>query len=194
VNAGYVLIETMISLTLVGVISTGIYSVFSNHEIQKNRAEQYYIVQQEAHNILTIMQRELARAGYTLAGEGVNPFIYNNDEIYILNPRQDCIMYRYDRNEDGVFSRESFGFRLHNGGLQQRKGSEVSCEGGLGWEMMSDSASTKISALQFTISDQVLTSPYRVKGYVIIKLRIGHRQLTDIELSFSRNSSARAFL
>ncbi|QUM78483.1 hypothetical protein HWV00_04110 [Moritella sp. 24] len=184
----------MISLTLVGVILTGIYSVFSNHEIQKNRAEQYYIVQQEAHNILTIMQRELARAGYTLAGEGVKPFIYNNDEIYILNPRQDCIMYRYDRNEDGVFSHESFGFRLHNGGLQQRKGSEVSCEGGLGWEMISDSASTKISALQFIISEQIQTSPYRVKGYVIIKLRIGHRQLTDIELSFSRNSSARAFL
>ncbi|CAM2966336.1 hypothetical protein [Moritella viscosa] len=192
-GAGFVLFETMISIVLVGVISVGFYSVFATHEVQKNRAEQYYLAQQEAKNVLIIMQRELNRAGYNLDSEEANPFIYSNDQIYSLNLRKDCILYRYDRNEDGVFSGENFGFRLHNGGIQLRKGSEVSCEGGLGWEMISDTASIEVSSLQFTIVQQY-TSPQRVKSYVIIALNIRHRHLMDMELSFFRNSSARALL
>ena len=192
-HAGFVLVETMISLVLVGVISIGFYSLFATHEVQNNRAEQYYLVQQEAKNVLIIMQRELSRAGYNLNHDAVNSFIYSNDQIYSLNSRKDCILYRYDRNEDGIFSGESYGFRLHNNGIQLRKGSEVSCDGGLGWEMISDTASIEVTSLQFTIVQQY-TSPESVKSYVTIALNIRHRHFMDIELSFFRNSSARALL
>jgi len=192
-SAGFLLVETMISMVLVGVISVGVYSVFATHEVHKNRAEQYYLVQQEAKNILIIMQRELSRAGYNLNHEAVNSFIYSHDQIYSLNPRKDCILYRYDRNEDGIFSGESFGFRLHNNGIQLRKGSEVSCDGGLGWEMISDTANIDVTSLQFTIVQQY-TSPKIVKSYVTIALNIRHQHLMDIELNFFRNSSARALL
>ncbi|WP_249185373.1 prepilin-type N-terminal cleavage/methylation domain-containing protein [Moritella sp. 5] len=192
-HAGFVLIETMISIVLVGVISIGFYSLFATHEVQKNRAEQYYLVQQDAKNVLLIMQRELNRAGYNLSSETANPFIYSNDQVYNLNARKDCILYRYDRNEDGVFSGENFGFRLHNGGIQLRKGSEVSCEGGLGWEMISNTASIDVTLLQFTIAQQYRL-PQRVESYVTIALNIRHRHLVDIELNFFRNSRARALL
>lgn len=191
---GHGLIEMMISMTLAGVILTSTSYVFATHQLQNTRAEQYYLVQHEAQNILTIMQRELGRAGYKANAGKVNPFIYDDDQIYNLNPSNDCIVYRYDRNEDDVFSDENFGFRLHNGGVQQRKGSDVSCDGGLGWEMISDTASLDITQLQFTTSRQLYTSPQRVKSYVTIALSIRHRQLADIELNFLRNSSARVFL
>ncbi|SQD78597.1 hypothetical protein [Moritella yayanosii] len=193
-STGFVLIETMISLALVGVISVGIFSIFATHEVQNNRAEQYYLVQQEAQNLLIIMQRELARAGYKTNIAEVNPFIYNNDKIFNVNTRQDCITYRYDRNEDRIFSGENFGFRLYNGGIQLRKGSEVGCDGGLGWEMISDTASIEITLLKFTVVQQSYTSPQRMKGYVTIALSIRHRHLMDIELHFFRNTSARVFL
>jgi len=191
---GYGLIEIMISMALVGGIMTVTCNVFTAHEVQNIRTEQYYLVQQEAHNVLTIMQRELGRAGYKSNIEEVNLFLYSDAQIYILNPSKDCIVYRYDRNEDGVFSGENFGFRLHNGGLQQRKGSEVSCDGGLGWEMISDTANIEITQLHFTSSQQLYALPPRVKSYVTIALSMRHRQLLDITLNFSRNSSARAFL
>jgi len=191
---GHGLIELMISISLGGIIFTGTSYIYATHEAQNNRAEQYYLVQQEAQNVLTIMQRELARAGYQSNIAAANPFIYSDDEIFILDPSNDCIVYRYDRNEDGIFSDENFGFRLHNGGLQQRKGSDVDCDGGLGWEMISDAASTEIIQLQFTVSQQLYMLPHKVKGYVSITLSMRHRQFTDIELSYFRNSSARAFL
>ena len=191
---GHGLIELMISITLGGIIFTGSSYIHATHEVQNNRAEQYYLVQQEALNVLTIMQRELGRAGYSSNIAAANPFIYSDDKIYILNPSNDCIVYRYDRNEDGMFRDENFGFRLHRGGVQQRKGSEVDCDGGLGWEMISDAANTDIIQLQFTVSQQRYTLAHKVKGYVSIALRIRHRQFTEIELDYFRNSSARAFL
>ncbi|PKH04875.1 hypothetical protein CXF93_21110 [Moritella sp. Urea-trap-13] len=191
---GHGLIELMMSISLAGIIFTGMSHIYAAHEVQNTRAEQYYQVQQEAQSILTIMQGELARAGYKSNIAEANPFIYSDDQVFILNPSKDCIVYRYDRDEDGIFSHESFGFRLHLGGLQVRKGSEVSCDGGLGWEMISDTASTDIIQLQFTVSQQLYSLPDRVKGDVSIALSIRHRQYADIELHFLRNSSARAFL
>ncbi|WP_017222019.1 hypothetical protein [Moritella dasanensis] len=191
---GHGLIELMMSISLAGIIFTGSSYIYAAHEVQNIRAEQYYLVQQEAQNMLTIMQRELGRAGYKSHIAATNAFIYSDDEIYILNASKDCIVYRYDRNEDGVFNNENFGFRLYLGGLQQRKGSAVSCDGGLGWEMISDTASTDITELQFSVLQQRYSLPYRIKGVVNIVLSIRHRQFADIELHFFRNSSARAFL
>lgn len=191
---GHGLIELMMSISLAGIMFTGTSYIYAAHEVQNTRAEQYYLVQQEAQNILTIMQRELGRAGYKSNIAVTNAFIYSNDEIYILNASKDCIVYRYDRNEDGIFDNENFVFRLHLGGIQQRKGSEISCDGGLGWEMISDTASTDITELQFTVSQQLYSLPYRIKGVVNIAISIRHRQFSDVELHFFRNSSARAFL
>lgn len=191
---GLGLIELMMSITLAGIIFIGMSALYAAHQLQNTRAEQYYLLQQEARNILTIMQRELARAGYKSNFSEANPFIYSDDEIYILNPSNDCILYRYDRNEDGFFSDESFGFRWHLGGLQLRKGSDVNCDAGLGWEMISDAASTDIIQLQFTVSQQLYSLPYRIKGIVTIELSIRHRQFPEFELNFVRNSSARALL
>ena len=191
---GHSLIELMLSVTLTGIIFTGISYVCAAHEKQNNSAEQFYLVQQDAKNLLAMMQQELARAGYQHGAETVNPFVYNQDNIYILNTYKDCILYRYDRNDDGMFSHESFGFRLYRGGLQRRKGSEVSCDGGLGWEIVSDAAYSEVNRLQFIVSQQRDSQPDRVKAYVKIELSIRHRQLTDIEFNFVRNSSARVLL
>lgn len=193
-SSGHVLVETMISLALASSIMAGYYSVSTTHRVQQSRAEQYYTLQQQAKNILIAMQRELAMAGFRSNIDGDNPFMYNTDQIYMLNSERDCIVYRYDRNNDGALSGESFGFRLHKGGLQQRKGSDVSCDGGIGWEMISDTTTTEIMLLQFISSQQRYIEPDRVTGYVTIILSIRHRKLADMSLQFFRNSYASVLL
>lgn len=191
---GYGLIEMMISMALAGIIFAASSFIVITHEMQNSQAEQYYLAQHEAQHILIIMQRELSRAGRNSNAEQSNPFIYNGDKVYLLNTSKDCIVYRYDRNEDGIFSSESFGFRLRDGALQQRKGSDVSCDGGLGWETISDTASIEISKLQFTTSQQLYAAPPRIKAYVTIILSIHHRKLADTDLDYLRNSNANALL
>lgn len=195
---GYGLVELMISMSLAAIIFTGAWDIFANQQFYNTRVEQYYLIQHEAKSLLTVIQRELNRAGFSTNPDVLNPFVYlnpidNNTKIFSLNSNQNCITYRYDRNEDGIFSHEDFGFRLHNGGLQLRKGSNVSCDGGLGWEMISQAENIEITALRFSIISKIVSSQI-VKEYVTITLNIRHRQLADIELAFSRNSSARALL
>ncbi|MDX2321277.1 MAG: hypothetical protein QNK26_11875 [Moritella sp.] len=188
----------MISITLGIIVFMGIWRGLANQKLHSLRAEQYYLIQHEAQNMLTIMQRELSRAGYSANTETAAPFVYNSQDIYRLNSNQDCVTYRYDRNEDGLFSGEDFGFRLHNESLQLRKGSDVDCDGGLGWETISDAASMSVTLLRFRVSQQIVSSQIgstpKMKAYVTIELSIRHRQLPDVELSFSRNSSARVLL
>lgn len=191
---GYGLIEMMISMALAGLIFVASSSIIVSHEAQNTQAEQYYLAQHEAQNILIIMQRELSRAGRNSNADVSNAFIYNGDKVYMLNTTKDCILYRYDRSEDGILNSENFGFRVRDGGLQQRKGSDVSCDGGLGWETISDTASIEVSQLQFTTSQQLYAAPLRIKAYVTISLSIRHRQLADTQLDYLRNSNANALL
>lgn len=195
---GYGLIELMISMSLAAVILTGAWSILATQQLYNERAEQHYLIQHEAKHLLTVIQRELNRAGFNANADVVNPFVYldptdNSADIFILNSNQDCITYRYDRNEDGIFSNEDFGFRLHNEGVQLRKGSNVSCDGGLGWEMISQAKNIAITQLRFSVMSKTV-SPVIVKGVITMTLSIRHRQLADVELDFSRNSSVRVLL
>lgn len=199
---GYGLVELMVSMALAAIMFTAICQVLANQEIHNARAEQYYLIQHEAKSLLMMMQRDLSRAGFRGDLDSDNPFVYldpvdSSVDIYTLNSDFDCITYRYDRNEDGLFSGENFGFRLHNEALQLRKGSDVNCDGGLGWEAVSDPSNIIISDLRFSIRQTKRVSVIEresVKAYVTIAFDISHRQLPDVELSFSRNSSVRVLL
>lgn len=194
---GYGLVEVMISMSLAAIILTGAWKILANQQLYNTRAEQHYLMKHEAKHLLTVMQREFNRAGFNANTGVVNPFIYvdpieNSTDIFILNSNQNCITYRYDRDENGIFSNEDFGFRLRNEGLQLRKGSNVSCDGGLGWEMISQADNIAITQLRFSVVSKTM-SPV-MKGIITITLSIRHRQLTDVELDFSRNSSVRVLL
>ncbi|WP_392340891.1 hypothetical protein [Moritella marina] len=195
---GYGLVELMISISLAAMIFTGAWDILANQQFYNTRTEQYYLVQHEAKNLLTVMQRELNRAGFNADADVVNPFFYvdprdNSPVIFRLNSNQDCITYRYDRNADGIFHQEDFGFRLHHAGLQLRKGSNVNCDGGLGWETISQAENIEITQLRFSVMSKTV-SPVIVKGIITITLRIRHRQFTDMALDFSRNGSVRVLL
>lgn len=195
---GFGLVELVISIALAGAVMVSFSRSFVTGLVQSIRAEHTYQVQQEAQSIMTIIQRELARAGYMKRGLAQlgsnNPFVYQEDKLYQLNSSADCITYRYDRDKNGQLNQESFGFRLKNGGVQQRKGSVVSCDGGLGWETISDTANIMVTELTFTLTHVNHEQLAVLKTYVHMQLKIRHRRTEDAEISLVRRVLARVIL
>lgn len=192
------LVEFIISMALAGTVMLSFSSSFITGLMQSTRAEHTYQVQQEAQSMITIIQRELARAGYMKRGQAQlgssNPFVYQESKLYQLNSSADCITYRYDRDKNGQLNQESFGFRLKNGGIQQRKGSAVNCDGGLGWETISDTGNVVITQLTFTLTNVNNQPLAMLKTYVHMQLKMHHRRTEDAEISLVRRVLARVIL
>jgi prepilin peptidase dependent protein B len=192
------LVEFIISMALAGTVMLSFSSSFITGLMQSTRAEHTYQVQQEAQSMITIIQRELARAGYMKRGQvqlgSSNPFVYQESKLYQLNSSADCITYRYDRDKNGQLNQEYFGFRLKDGGIQQRKGSAVNCDGGLGWETISDTSNVVITQLTFTLTRVNNEQLSMLKTYVHMQLKIRHRRTEDTEISLVRRVLARVIL
>ncbi|MFT5881228.1 MAG: prepilin peptidase dependent protein B [Moritella sp.] len=192
------LVEFVISIALAGAVIVSFSSSFITGRVQSTRAEHAYQVQQEAQSMITIIQRELARAGYMKRGQAqlgnTNPFVYQESKLYQLNDSADCITYRYDRDKNGQLNQESFGFRLKNGGIQQRKGSAVNCGGGLGWETISDTDNVVITQLTFTLTHVNNAQLAMLKTYVHMQLKMRHRRTENAEISLVRRVLARVIL
>ena len=208
-DRGYCLVELLLAMALSTLVLSALITLVASITAQQRRAQQLYMVQQEARNLVTIIQRELARAGYRQAQplsasasqqRGVpglpsaNPFIYAGAQLYQLNSTADCITYRYDRDKNSQLNQEYFGFRLNQGGIQQGKGSNASCVTSLGWETISDRANVEVTQLAFRLSQHTNSSLTEMKTYVEIQLSIRHRQQLDSVVNLSRYVLARSNL
>ena len=201
-DRGYCLVELLLAMALSTLILSALITLVASITAQQRRAQQLYMVQQEARNLVTIMQRELTRAGYQQpqslsASQGlpsVNPFIYTGSRLYQLNSAADCITYRYDRDKNSQFNQEYFGFRLNQGGIQQGKGSNASCTTSRGWETISDRANVEVTQLAFRLSSHTNSSLTEMKTYVEIQLSIRHRQQLDSVVNLTRYLLARSNL
>jgi len=195
---GVGLVELVISIALASAVMLSFSSSFFISHLQSIRAEHTYLVQQEAQSIMTIIQRELARAGYIKRGltqlGTTNPFVYQERKLYQLNSSADCITYRYDRDKNGQLNQEYFGFRLKDGSIQQRKGGEIDCDGGLGWETISDKANVVVTQLAFTLTSVNNEQLAVLKTYVHMQLQMRHRRTEQAEISLVRRVLARVIL
>lgn len=186
-QCGYSLIETLITLLISSMVTLSLSSVFVTGFTNNIKMHNRQILSQDMKNIISVIQRELPRAGFISQQQNAgNPFLIDG-ELYQLNMQRSCITYRYDRDKNGELNNEFFGFRLSEGKVQQRKGSDVDCESGLGWEVISDDNSIQVTGLSFTPTEVIDPVLQTARTLLQIELSAQHKQVEHLKLSFSRH-------
>lgn len=212
---GYSLIEILIVLLVSAMVLLSLMSVFATGFTNNIKMYNRQLLSQDMKNIVSVIQREIPRAGYIYlpqdhdldkgysltkehspenensAVDSGNPFLIEG-ELYQLNAQRSCITYRYDRDKNGELNNEFFGFRLSNGKVQQRKGGDVDCEAGLGWEVISDDNSIWVTGLSFTPTEVIDPVKNTARTLLLIELSAQHKQVEQLTLSFSRHVLTRA--
>jgi len=193
---GFSLIELQIALALALLSFGGIFQFHTSLLISDYKAQQYQKVNDAAGQVLTIMQRELMRAGFIqrISASDPNPFIYSGDKLFQTNTKLDCISYRYDRNKNSLLDGEFFGFRLHNNVIQSSKGNAQDCNYTLGWESIIDGESVKVTSLDFTLKSFSRDALNQTQTYIIINIDIESKLVPNLKLNFKRNVVTRVTL
>jgi prepilin peptidase dependent protein B len=121
-------------------------------------------MQQELHSISSLISDDIKRAGFnrdstTLLITGnldLSPFAHHFSlSSYPKEMTNSCILYAYDKDQDGQFdtekSHEGYGFRLHQKAIEMRQGGGA-CDAG-GWQDISDSEAIVINHFRFDLSE-----------------------------------------
>ncbi|OUS30402.1 hypothetical protein A9Q98_05265 [Thalassotalea sp. 42_200_T64] len=173
--AGFTLIELMLSMVFGLIVLSGLTSVYlavvtSSTETLKNTK-----LNSQLMTIMGVMADDIRRAGYwsnsNLLAPTDNPFNQVDDSRLVIvtsvanntkivddsNVDGSCILYSYDRDEDGLVDNSSssfeyYGFRLIGGTVQVRSSGSVtqgdSCTNG-NWYDLSDDDLYQIDTLTF---------------------------------------------
>ncbi len=170
---GLSLLELLIGITVGLIILAGVITVVSKTTFSGLENVRAVQLDQQIRGGLGFIQRELQRAGYVnaldtapaAADPGLLDYI-DIDAVSLFGQVTlagncdaagvcDCILYSYDRDEDGVqgdgaggAAYEFYGFRLSGDAIQMRTagGSATTCDGT--WQAITD-ASVRVTALTF---------------------------------------------
>lgn len=172
--SGLGLVELLVALTIGLVLLTGVLSIFST-SLQSNRfATQNSRLNQELNGAMELMVRDIRRAGYWGTAENgignsgayaANPFITDvisaNADGGINTSTTGCILFRYDRNDNGTLEdSERVGYRLSGNAVQMLTAATSgthTCTGGT-WESVTDTGLSSVTALTFA-KTHVSTNP-----------------------------------
>lgn len=149
-QSGLTLIEMMIAM-IIGLFITGaIIAVFISNVKSSTETVKMIRLNQELRVVMGFVSDELKRAGYS-ADPDNEEFI--NQLIVPAAPDNNCVIYSYDLNANGVrnAAEENFGFRLEDQQIQW--GRNVTCAGASGWESITFLDNSIIT--NFTISPPV---------------------------------------
>jgi len=162
--SGLGLVELIVAMTIGLVLLTGVLSIFAD-SLRSNRfATQNSRLNQDLNGVMEVMVRDIRRAGYWgLAENGIgnsaayaaNPFIadISAGDGGIDTSTTGCILFRYDRSDDGSLQdSERVGYRLSSGAVQMLTAATSathSCADG-SWESITDSRLSTVTALTFS--------------------------------------------
>lgn len=117
-------------------------------------------VNEETSNVLSLMVRDIRRAGYSgdtvnmLSDPALNPSPFSDSiaiGAFAGEPANSCIVFSYDANNNGVVdggaNGENFGFRLRDNSVEIRQGA-AGCEDN-GWLALTDTDVVTIDVLTF---------------------------------------------
>lgn len=169
-QAGFTLVELMIGMAVGMVVLAAVTNVLVSSNNTNLDTLRMMHFNQEMRTIMGLIASDLRRAGYngsavSLIGQGsagtTSPF-------QVSVPSANTILYGYDdssnsaTNNDGALNgTESYGIRL-SGNVVQR-----STDGGASWQSLSDSNNLTVTALTFTLNDQLVcqgTNPSAFNG------------------------------
>lgn len=162
--SGFSLVELMVSLAVGLVVLAGITAMFAHNVKASGDTLKMARLHQELQAIMSLMTRDLRRAGYwgnasLSIGSGTsntNPFILDSPAKFGSELDGSCITFSYDRDGDGnvtVSSEdtdERFGFRLNNRAVEARKSGKTCAE--TGWVDINDTTTTEITGLNFALA------------------------------------------
>lgn len=164
---GFTLIELMIGIVVAAIAMAATLSAFIS--VVRSNADYLSMIKinQELNTVMTVMVRDLKRAGYdgNTTGKTVdNQFMDTATGTDIsINVGNDCISFSYDLNGDGTVDSSGdaddlFGYRYDStdNAIEMRNGAS-NCAGG-GWVNITDEDSIVISDLSFTDSSLSLTN------------------------------------
>lgn len=207
-QAGLTLIELIIGMTIGSLISGSLLAMWLNLQSSTIKALQQSHLHQDLRAIHYIMTRDIRRAGYWkwAPGSGLlpenNPFItaannINIDKTNSSETNDSCLTYSYDRNNDGMVSKnnnEQYGFRLHNQAIEMRIGGAVfNCQSG-NWEDITQ-GDTVITTLSFTLQETYVdsstncnTTPYcRIQRLVHMRISGYHNAYPELSITLEEN-------
>lgn len=130
---------------IIGLFITGaIIAVFISNVKSSTETVKMIRLNQELRVVMGFISDELKRAGYS-ADPDNDEFI---SELFV-SPSNDCILYSYDSDGNGVrtAAEENFGFRLESEQIQW--GRNVNCNAAAGWESLTFTENSRITS--FTI-------------------------------------------
>ncbi len=146
-QSGLTLIEMMIAM-IIGLFITGaVIAVFISNVKSSTETVKMIRLNQELRVVMGFISDELKRAGYS-ADPDNEEFI--NQLSVPAAPNNDCVIYSYDLDANGVrnAAEENFGFRLENRQIQW--GRNVTCAGASGWESLTFLENSSITDFAIT--------------------------------------------
>ena len=167
VQRGMTLVETMISVTIGVVLLLGLTTFMAASLGSNVNATKLANLNQELRAIMTLMTRDIRRAGYwgspapyptgAITGVGFGS-AYVNPFATINTATAGCILYAYDKNNNATLDTdEKYGFLLSAGAVMMRTGSgatwDCTTAAGNSLDNLSDAKNTNVTALTFTETD-----------------------------------------
>ncbi len=150
---GFTLIELMISLLIGLLLMLGLTTFLANGITSNNQILQAIQLNQEMRAIMTLISRDLRRAGYWAnAATTGNPF----QTITIQNSPNPCILFSYDRNDSGSLvapNNVKYGYIWNSGAVWMRSNGAGDCSfNTTNWEALNDATVVTIGAPIITTS------------------------------------------
>ena len=171
-QCGFTLTELMITVALgMSVISSVLIGYLATYSGSVNTLANSKLTQ-EMTTLMNVMVEDIRRAGYsnnTVSTAAANPFndtattalaVFNNMASNTLQAGTgsgSCILYSYDRDQDGVVdANELFGFRLNAGVVEMRTtgvpANAPTCAGVGQWAELTDAGFMNVTTLTFSLA------------------------------------------
>lgn len=137
------------------VVISAIMSIYVISLSIDNKTIRFSRLNDEVGNLMALLGEDIKRAGYVNDAED---FYINNTrsdanfrDITVGNfsgePANSCILFSYDRNRDGAFSQEGFGYRLRDKAIEARQAGNNCTQAN--WQDLTDPKFVEISRLSF---------------------------------------------
>lgn len=164
---GVTLVELLVTLTISGLILIGIVDFYVVNVQHNKTMLNVAKLDQELNLAMNIMANDIKRAGYWAnaqddfgSTENNNPFMEDSKtDVEVGGSGNSCILFSYDKDDDGTFDDEMFGIRLEDNAIRLRtETSSFGCSGSsASWTDLTDPNVINVSALTFTLTTTDIT-------------------------------------
>ena len=192
-NAGFNIIEVMVSMTVGLILMAGVTSMYGSMMRGNASAVKNATLSQELRALMEFMTREIRQAGFwgAAAQNADDLSQLANNPFGIAAVNASCVQYSWDKNANGTLNREErLGFRRSSGELQWRNpgynaNSFPGCGSNNGWLAISDPAAVTVTGLSFTLTESCINLTQDRQECSSVSANPGDIEVTTQEIAIS---------